>query len=72
VMILVGLGVNELSVSPVTLPQVKKLIRSMSFQDAVSVAKAALDVKTANELLEFCQREMKARFAGLPIWNNGW
>ena len=71
VMLLVGLGVDELSVSPVALPQVKKLIRSMTYRDAVALAQEALKLDTADEVEELCREEMKTRFADLPIWFNG-
>lgn len=67
-MLLVGLGVDELSVSPVAVPQIKKIIRSMHYRDAQAVAKVALDLQTPGDLQEFCTEEMKKRFADLPIW----
>ena len=71
VMLLVGLGVDELSVSPVALPQVKKIIRSMNYRDAVALAAQVLKLDTADEIQELCREEMKTRFADLPIWFNG-
>ncbi len=70
-MLLVGLGVDELSVSPVAVPEIKKIIRSMSYRDAVALAGQALELDTADELDEFCREEMKSRFADLPIWFSG-
>ena len=67
-LLLVGLGLDELSLSPVAIPQIKKLIRSMTYADAVAVANRALELDTADELQDMCDREMKARFADLPIW----
>ncbi|MCK7517336.1 MAG: hypothetical protein MZV64_06225 [Ignavibacteriales bacterium] len=40
--LLVGLGLDSLSMSPATLPYAKRIIRSMSFQKAKELAKNVL------------------------------
>ncbi len=67
-LLLVGLELDELSVSPVALPEIKKMIRSMTFADARSFARKAQKIVSAREMETFCSREMKKRFANLPIW----
>jgi len=67
-MLLVGMGLDELSVSPIALPEIKKLIHSLTFEEAKAMAAIALTFDTASELREFCQETMKHRFAELPIW----
>jgi len=67
-MLLVGLGLDELSVSPLALGEVKKLVRSMSLKEAGEFAKEALKFDTADEVGEYCRDIMKHRFAELPIW----
>ncbi|OHE75540.1 MAG: phosphoenolpyruvate--protein phosphotransferase [Verrucomicrobia bacterium GWF2_62_7] len=47
--LLLGLGVNELSVSAVAVPAVKYIIRSMSMPDAQALAEQALRCDTAGE-----------------------
>ncbi len=69
-MLLVGLDIDELSVSPIAIAEIKKIIRSMNYSDAVSVTKKALKLDTHEELREFCEETLKARFADLPIWFN--
>jgi len=69
-MLLIGLGLDELSVSPVAIPEVKKLIRSMKYSEAVVFAEHAMNFDTEPELYDFCRDEMKRRFADLPIWFN--
>ena len=69
-MLLVGLDLDELSVSPVAIPEVKKIIRSMSYSEAKDFARDALEIDTADELIEFCVDVMRHRFANLPIWFN--
>lgn len=70
-LLLVGLHLDELSVSPVALPQIKQIIRSISFSEAVDFTDEALTLSTPEELLEFCEKDAKVRFADLPIWKNG-
>lgn len=67
-LLLIGLELDELSVSPVALPEIKKLIRTMTFEDARSFAKKALKISSAREMETFCSTAMKKRFANLPIW----
>jgi phosphotransferase system enzyme I (PtsI) len=50
--ILVGLGIDELSVSPSLAPQVKYLIRNLKYSEAKELADWALNVESANEILE--------------------
>ncbi|MFN3821231.1 MAG: phosphoenolpyruvate--protein phosphotransferase [bacterium] len=66
--LLVGLDIDELSVSPVALPEIKKLIRSISYREARKMAEEALQCTTAKELHTFCWEAMKHRFANFPIW----
>lgn len=70
-MLLVGLGLDELSVSPAAIPEVKKLIRSMTLTEALEFAEQASEFDTAAGLIHFCIDKMKRRFADLPIWFNG-
>ncbi|MDP8238000.1 MAG: phosphoenolpyruvate--protein phosphotransferase [Candidatus Hatepunaea meridiana] len=67
-MLLIGLGLDELSVSPLALGEIKKLVRSMSYEEAVEFTGKALEYDTAVELEHFCYDTMKHRFAELPIW----
>jgi len=69
-MLLIGLGLDELSVSPVAIPEIKKLIRSMTFTEAKEFAGQVKEFVTAKEVTEFCFDRMKRRFADLPIWFN--
>jgi phosphotransferase system enzyme I (PtsI) len=53
--LLLGLGVNELSVAPSVLPQVKFLIRRMRLQDARKMAEDALKCDDGVEILRRAQ-----------------
>jgi phosphotransferase system enzyme I (PtsI) len=50
--LLLGLGVQELSVAPRYLPLIKNAIRRTSIVDAVHLAEQALELQTAQEVLE--------------------
>jgi phosphotransferase system enzyme I (PtsI) len=67
-LLLVGLGLDELSVSPVVLPEIKKIIRSTDSDTAREVADKALTYSTAKEVERYLLRTMKKLFADLPVW----
>ena len=54
--LLVGLGVDELSVAPSAVPLVKDAVRSVSFSRAQELAELALSCKTPEEVLEHCRK----------------
>jgi len=58
--LLIGLGIEELSVTPVSVPLIKYIIRSIRHEDAVSMANDALTKTTADAVLACC-REMIER-----------
>jgi phosphotransferase system enzyme I (PtsI) len=58
--LLIGLGIDELSVSPASILSVKKLIRSINFKDALEVADAILKMEKAGEIREFLVSRLNA------------
>ena len=50
VVLLVGLGVRQLSMSSARLPLIKRLIRSLSVESAQSLARQALAIESAAEI----------------------
>lgn len=50
--LLVGLGLESLSISPAIIPQIKKIIRSISFKEAKELADKCLTLKTEKEINE--------------------
>ena len=46
-LLIMGLGIDEISVSPLVLPLVKKMIRSVKIKDAKKIAREAMKMKTA-------------------------
>ena len=51
--ILIGLGVEELSMSPISIGHVRRLIRKISMAEAEQIAARALQAETAKEALQY-------------------
>ncbi|HAY33813.1 MAG TPA: phosphoenolpyruvate--protein phosphotransferase [Ignavibacteria bacterium] len=52
VMIFIGLGVDELSVSPSRYPEIKQIIRSISYKEAAGVCEEILKLSSETEIRE--------------------
>ncbi len=63
--LLVGLGIDELSMSPIALPLAKKIIRSLDTQKAGELARRAIEFNTPLEVIRFLKRELPKKFPGL-------
>ena len=48
--LLLGLGLDEFSVVPHVLPEIKKIIRSVKYRDAKKIAKQVLEMQTEDEI----------------------
>jgi phosphotransferase system enzyme I (PtsI) len=57
--LLLGLGIDEISASPVVLPKIKKAIRSIKYADAQEIAKKALGFQTGKEIDQFLNEKLK-------------
>jgi phosphotransferase system enzyme I (PtsI) len=66
--VLVGLGIDEISTNSTSIPEIKKIIRSLSYEDCQRIAGRALRMDTADEITKYLTRELKSRLADLPIW----
>ena len=58
--LLLGLGLDELSMSPIDIPEVKKTIRSKRYSDLKDIAAHVLTFSNSDEIHEY----VKARLAG--------
>lgn len=58
--LLLGLGVDELSVAPQAVPQIKYLIRRIKMSEAREIADAALNSESAAEVLDRSQRLVRS------------
>lgn len=67
VWLLLGMGLDELSVSPVALPEVKRLVRSISFEEAKRLANEALSLNTADEINFFMKRRLEEKLGQFPF-----
>lgn len=57
--LLVGLGLDSLSMSPATLPYAKRIIRAMSYQKAKELAEECLELSTEKEITEKIEKFFK-------------
>jgi phosphotransferase system enzyme I (PtsI) len=60
--ILVGMGVDELSTSAMAIPEIKKIIRSITFEDAQKVAEQVLSLSTISDIKRFLIEDYAKRF----------
>lgn len=65
-MLLLGLGLDEFSVVPSVLPEIKKIIRSVHFSEAKHLAKKVLEMDTEDEIKSYLQTLMKQKFPDIP------
>jgi len=59
--LLLGLGVDELSMTPPSIPAVKYLIRSLSLADARELAAKAMKMDSAKDIFSLCDDFYRAR-----------
>jgi phosphotransferase system enzyme I (PtsI) len=57
-MVLMGLGVDSFSMSPASIPQIKRAVRSLKFSDTEMFAKEALRLSTGQEVEEYMVSEI--------------
>ena len=67
--LLLGLGVQELSVAPRYLPIIKNAIRRASIVNAVQLAEKALSMTTAQEVLEVMMNDYRKNFPDDLFYN---
>lgn len=57
-LLLLGMGLDEFSMSSIAIPQIKKLIRSTTFSAAKQMADTALEMATAQEISDYIDASM--------------
>jgi len=67
-MLLLGLGLDEFSVSPVVLPEIKEIIRRVEISESERLAAKAMMFSTASEVEDYIYNIMKVKFKDLPLW----
>lgn len=58
-MILLGLGLDEFSTSPIAVPEIKKVIRSVKFSDAKKIAEKVLTFESGKEVQSFARAKLR-------------
>ncbi len=57
-LLLVGLGIDELSMPSLNVLQIKKLVRSIKYEEAVNIANEAMNLQTGTEVEEFMRTKL--------------
>jgi phosphotransferase system enzyme I (PtsI) len=60
--VLLGLGLDELSMNPVSIPKVKKVLRMSRFEETRSLVEKIFQFKTASEIESYVRNWMVERF----------
>jgi phosphoenolpyruvate-protein kinase (PTS system EI component) len=71
VFLLIGLGIQALSVGTSSLPEIKKVIRSVPSLDARNAAAAALEAGTASEVVEILTKGI-SQWLDLSLFSGRW
>ena len=66
--LLIGMGYEQLSMSPTVIPEIKKVINSISLQDAQYLVAEIMKLSTAGEIETYIWREAMDRFPELLNW----
>jgi phosphotransferase system enzyme I (PtsI) len=51
--VLLGMGMDEISTSPVMVPEIKKIVRSITYTEAQEIAKYVLTLKSGQDVVNF-------------------
>jgi len=65
--LLVGLGIDELSVVASVLPEIKKIIRSIKYKDAKRIADKVLTMATVEDIKTYLSSVLKDKIPDLPL-----
>jgi phosphotransferase system enzyme I (PtsI) len=69
--LLVGLGLDELSITAYMIPEVKRIIRGITYDEAKTLARKALELSTAGEIRQLVGSVMHERFPELMAAEEG-
>jgi len=61
-LILLGIGLDELSVSPAMILEIKKIIRTVTFADSQKIAEKALQMRTSEQVERYIRNVMTTRY----------
>jgi phosphotransferase system enzyme I (PtsI) len=57
--ILLGLGLDEFSTSPIAIPEIKRIIRAVTMVQAKEIAEEALGLQTGKEVEQYARQKLK-------------
>ncbi|GAA0511727.1 phosphoenolpyruvate-protein phosphotransferase PtsI [Tatumella terrea] len=60
-LLLLGMGLDEFSMSAISIPRIKKIIRNTNFEDAKALAEQALEQPTADDLMTLVNQFIKEK-----------
>lgn len=63
--LLVGFGIDELSMSPSSIPKAKLVLRTLTLSQCQEIAQEALNFRTALEVKKFLSRVVRKKFPGI-------
>uniref|UniRef100_A0A7V0Z4U0 Phosphoenolpyruvate-protein phosphotransferase n=1 Tax=candidate division WOR-3 bacterium TaxID=2052148 RepID=A0A7V0Z4U0_UNCW3 len=63
--LLVGLGIDELSMSPSSIPKAKLVLRTLTIAHCQEIAQETLNFRTALEVKKFLNRVVRKKFPGI-------
>jgi phosphoenolpyruvate-protein kinase (PTS system EI component) len=69
--LLVGLGIDELSMTPVFIPEVKKIIREISFEECKELAKTAFSMRSGAAVRKYMRDVFAERFPNMHKYLQG-
>jgi phosphotransferase system enzyme I (PtsI) len=66
-MLLLGMGLRSLSVTPAAIPEIKQVCRRVSLGDCQRVAKRALQLESARDVKTYLKEELSKALPELPV-----
>ena len=57
--LLIGMGINVLSMNPISIPRIKKILRSITHGQAVELLNEALKLKTSDDIEKLIRTKTK-------------
>ena len=58
VVVLLGLGLDEFSMSASSIPKIKKLIRDITYEEAKKIANEVINFSTGDEVRDYINRSI--------------
>ncbi len=58
-LLLLGMGMRQLSVTPHSIPEIKKIIRSVTLEEAEAVAREAMSLETARDVNNYLREQTR-------------